>query len=37
MESSQWENCNHIFCRKVSFLTVTCEVDRSVSQKPTVQ
>ena len=21
MESSQWENLNHLFCRKVSFLT----------------
>ena len=23
LESSQWENLNNIFCRKVSFLTVT--------------
>ena len=24
MESSQWENWNNLFCRKVSFLTDTC-------------
>jgi hypothetical protein len=32
MESSQWENWNHLFCRKVSFLTAPHCQFRSVGQ-----
>jgi hypothetical protein len=32
MESSQWENWNHLFCRKVSFLTDPHSRIRGVGQ-----
>ena len=32
MESSQWENWNHLFCRKVSFLTAPHCQFRGVGQ-----
>jgi hypothetical protein len=32
MESSQWENCHHIFCHKVSFLTAPHCQFRGVGQ-----
>jgi hypothetical protein len=38
MESSRWENWNHLFCRKVSFLTAPhCQFTSSKNQWGTIQ